>query len=674
MQLSTSSIKVEAEQKRLGINSLQNDVAFAVGLSFGFQLAGAHESDAIIFCEFENVSEVENGIRLSATHKSPSAEISALLRIEPHESSGIVFTLSVENLGKQPIRVERLMPLRCAASDGGEFSPCGAHDDLSVFKMGWQSWSATRAYKLRETVKSPWLKFMREMEENPANRSSGVSGHFVSEQMCVVSARGGEALGLGFLTCKKAFGDVAIKKDTDDFLLEASCRFDGIALAPGQTFTSEPLWIDYCPSADDAAQNWASYCGKAMDARVTREAPVGWCSWYHYYTRINTTEMRKNLKILTGLKDRLSLKFMQLDDGYQSAIGDWLTHNQKFPSGVKNLMADIKAQGFAPGIWTAPFIARPKSKLFLQHPEWFLKNEKGGVRSGGFNPLWGGRVYALDSTHPQARQYVYDVFKIMREDWGVEFFKIDFVYGAALPAKRYDPDSTRASALRLGLETIREAIGDAFLLGCGCPLGPAVGIVDAMRIGCDVTPKWDNPLLKALAVDENVLSTRHALRNVMSRAFMHGRLWINDPDCLMIRRRKSRLSLREIRSMASVYAVTGGMLLLSDDMELVDDDRLELAQKTIALRTKGARVIGLADSEFPDTAAAETDGGFLVLVANWEDAPVLRSIDLSNLIPYHDSMEIVEVWTDEKVTAIRGRCDLGILQAHETKLLQILRR
>jgi hypothetical protein len=42
----------------------------------------------------------------------------------------------------------------------------------------------------------------------------------------------------------------------------------------------------------------------------------------------------------------------------------------------------------------------------------------------------------------------------------------------------------------LGLLTIRAAVKDAFIIGCGCPIGLAVGfvVVDGMRVSCNTGP------------------------------------------------------------------------------------------------------------------------------------------------------------------------------------------
>jgi len=136
------------------------------------------------------------------------------------------------------------------------------------------------------------------------------------------------------------------------------------------------------------------------------------------------------------------------------------------------VLKKISERGFKNGIWTAPFLAAPDSELFRDHPDWFLKDAKGRPRSGGVNPYWHGRVFALDPTHPEARDHLYKVFKELREGWGADFIKIDFCYAAALPARRHDPQVSRAGALRMGLETIRKAVGDAFVLDADARWGP----------------------------------------------------------------------------------------------------------------------------------------------------------------------------------------------------------
>ncbi|CAE8626853.1 unnamed protein product, partial [Polarella glacialis] len=81
-----------------------------------------------------------------------------------------------------------------------------------------------------------------------------------------------------------------------------------------------------------------------------------------------------------------------------------------------------------------------------------------------------------------------------------------------------------------------------FVLGCGAPLGPCVGLADAMRISADTAEHWlpKGPDLPGtrwfFAKDQtNLPSARNMVRNTFARMPMHGSLWINDPDCLILR-------------------------------------------------------------------------------------------------------------------------------------------
>ncbi len=155
---------------------------------------------------------------------------------------------------------------------------------------------------------------------------------------------------------------------------------------------------------------------------------------------------------------------------------------------------------------------------------------------------------------------------------------------------------TRAQVLRMGLEALREAAGpDVHLLGCGVPLGPSIGIFDSMRIGADVAPDWPPSELgneSFFRGEFNMPSTRNAIQNALTRAFMHERWWVNDPDCLNLRP-DSNLTLAEVQSMATVIALTGGPLLLSDDLPKLPVERLRIAQQLVPLTGPAGACDGL---------------------------------------------------------------------------------
>lgn len=68
----------------------------------------------------------------------------------------------------------------------------------------------------------------------------------------------------------------------------------------------------------------------------------------------------------------------------------------------------------------------------------------------------------------------------------------------------------------------------------------------------------------------------------MSRSPLGHRWWHNDPDCILLGE-STKLTDDEVISAASIVAVTGGMFLLSDDMEKVSEARLSVAKRIFPL-------------------------------------------------------------------------------------------
>ena len=92
-----------------------------------------------------------------------------------------------------------------------------------------------------------------------------------------------------------------------------------VVLAPGRRAQFDPLWI----SAGDPGARYSEYADLwAAEASARRDgsSPLGWCSWYQYFSRVTPEDIRQNLE----LARRHGVALVQIDDGYQRAIGDWL--------------------------------------------------------------------------------------------------------------------------------------------------------------------------------------------------------------------------------------------------------------------------------------------------------------------------------------------------------------
>jgi 2,3-diketo-5-methylthio-1-phosphopentane phosphatase len=226
---------------------------------------------------------------------------------------------------------------------------------------------------------------------------------------------------------------------------------------------------------------------------------------------------------------------------------------------------------------------------------------------------------------------------------GFSYQKLDFLYSAAMRAEAADPRLTRAERLRRGLDAIRAGCGrEAFLLGCGCPLGAAVGALDAMRIGPDVAPTWEPAMeIPIPGLATTAPSTKNAIRNVLHRAWMHRRLWLNDPDCLMARSRDTQLTADEVRTLAAAIGATGGLGIFSDDVPGLAPAERRLVEDTLALArevdgggTAGtARVLGFLHEGGPTGVAARTLAGGVLAAINLDEARVERRFAPAGLGP-----------------------------------------
>ncbi len=314
---------------------------------------------------------------------------------------------------------------------------------------------------------------------------------------------------------------------------------------------------------------------QALGLPAPKARPLkGYSSWYNRYEAIDDGCIRSDL---SGCKTLLEPgDLFQIDDGWESAVGDWEPDGKKFPQGLKGLAEEIHAAGFLAGLWLAPFAAKKDSELVRQHPDWLLRDEIGGLWTGGVN--WGG-FYALDIDRPAVQEYLKQVFDKVLLDWGFDLVKLDFLYAAAPFAGEKE---TRGGRMCRAMELLRRLCGEKLILGCGVPLMPAFGLVDYCRIGCDVSLDWDDKPYMRLAHRERV-STKQAIENSFFRRPLNGRAFLNDPDVFFLREENLKLSQSEKLLLAKANALLGGLLLTSDDPNLYGDKQRETYREIVRL-------------------------------------------------------------------------------------------
>jgi alpha-galactosidase len=494
---------------------------------------------------------------------------------------------------------------------------------LRLFQHGYQSWTPSASIAGHRRPAYPRLRSFALMNHHVDSPLWGRKDGLISSLLTLLGTPEQEPLLMGFTTQRAGLGELFLRNRGEP-ALRASLDYGGKRLEAGAVLEGERLRIARGQPLE-LLEAWAAEMALQMRARVPERSPVGWCSWYQYYTGVGPGDLLDNAVFLSRHPE-LGVSFVQLDDGYQPAVGDWLERNDKFAGGLEPLASQVRELGFEAGIWTAPFMAAAGSRLFAQRRDWFL-HRRGRPVATGFNPEWRARTYALDTSHPEARAWLEETFAALVAE-GFDYHKIDFLFAGLRHGDRHDPSLSPLEAYRRGLEAIRSALGpDRFLLGCGAPLGPSVGLVDGMRVSQDVKEQWDSWLAGWAGRGCGYPAARGALRSNMTRWFMHRSLWVNDPDCLLVREHDTRLTLDETRTLVSVLGATGGMLFLSDDLPRVSADRLEMAAATLPPSGLLGRPSAPLGPSYPQDMVVEgVRGQRLVLLINWGPEPAEREL------------------------------------------------
>ncbi len=537
--------------------------------------------------------------KMSAVYRLKGVELELCISIAPRPTA-FVIELAFRNTARKPRPVKALLPV-CSARDTRVrlgFSPRG----VRVYRNGWYSWDHSRVVGLLE----PHGECAEDDSFLEPAATVEVRGLVRSSLVTQLRGKGG-FLTTGFLSEARQFTMLSTAAAGGRVVFSAAALADGKPIAPGRTYRAEPLFVGFAENPNAALADYGSLLGERMKARRPSEVPSGWCSWYYYYGGVNEKECLANLAWMAENRNRFDLRVFQVDAGWQTGDGYWSEDRGKFPRGMRALADDIRAAGFVPGLWFAPFNVPPGSKLAADHPDWLVRNTDGSPRA--MPHLGGELVHGLDLTNPRVLGFVAEVTSRICWDWGYDYIKIDFLNFGATRGARLDNTKTRAQNLRRGLEVIRQVAGpDKFILGCGCPLGPAIGVVDAMRVSQDVAPNWGGML--------GVLASSWAL----TRNWMHNLLWANDPDCLLLRDAETDLSRAEVETLANMVILSGGSLMLSDRLSDLSRERLEMLEKMFPAPTTAAVPLDLYKRPRPAVYFAAGEPALLG-VFNWKDRP-----------------------------------------------------
>jgi alpha-galactosidase len=134
-----------------------------------------------------------------------------------------------------------------------------------------------------------------------------------------------------------------------------------------------------------------------MGTRITsiRNKPLFvYNSWYPFRTFINDSLIRE----VARAASECGVQEFVIDDGWQynqgqkssdsgwgANYGDWLVDRNKFPGGLASTFSYIRSLGMKPGLWISIGSATADSKVFKDHPGWFVIDKSGKTGNLHFN-------------------------------------------------------------------------------------------------------------------------------------------------------------------------------------------------------------------------------------------------------------------------------------------------
>ena len=198
-------------------------------------------------------------------------------------------------------------------------------------------------------------------------------------------------------------------------------------------------------------------------------API-WCAW-GYGRKMKPAQLFGALPIVK----KLGFTWVTLDDGWQTAQGDWFLQPQKYPNGdadMRALVDRIHAEGFKAQLWWAPLAADPGTELVTKHPEMLLLNADGSKQKISYWNSW-----YLCPADPAVVAYHQAIVVKAIKDWGFDGLKLDGQHMNGAPPcynpahKHLRPEESvegMPKFFQALYDTARQAKADALVEFCPC--------------------------------------------------------------------------------------------------------------------------------------------------------------------------------------------------------------
>ncbi len=444
--------------------------------------------------------------------------------------------------------------------------------DCRIMPNGYQSWTDTREYRKKDRMSHIYPVGKRNVYGSSLKNVGDYTFVDYTRQHGIF-----HGFSFGYVRRGKSYEVIgSINERTGYTILYFNCPQETLTLRKdleGVTIREryEAMNVVFCRGSEQEA--FDAYFA-AMDIPKPRmRRQTGYTTWYNYYPNISEKIVSDDLEALSGLEEKVDI--FQIDDGYQTAVGDWLSiEKKKFPGGMKPVADAIHEKGFKAGIWLAPTGAQFDSAFVREHPDWLIRYPDGTPVECGKN--WGG-FYSLDTDNPAVQEHIRHFFDVILNEWGFDMVKLDFLYSVSIIPRN---NKSRGQLMCECMDLLRDCVGDKLILGCGVPLAPAFGKVDFCRTGADMGLSWGRSLYLYSTHREDV-STERNIYNTIFRRGLDGRAFVNDPDVILLRDYNIHMDASRRELIAKINTLFGNLIFISDNIGRYNPDQLALFRDAI---------------------------------------------------------------------------------------------
>ena len=254
-----------------------------------------------------------------------------------------------------------------------------------------------------------------------------------------------------------------------------------VQLKEGESFSVPRVLLAVSEGKDSCLR--AVYAAKRQE-KVRQTAPV--VTVNDYMCSLWAAPEERAEMALIGAAAELGADCFVIDDGwflYKEGqecgfrLGDWNTDGQRLGAGgIADMFSRISAAGMRAGIWMEPEVAGKNSRIFREHPDWFLQ-----VNGA---PYGNGIRYFLDFTRKEVWAYLFSSFDALYS-LGARYFKLD--YNDAYTASETSPSlRENYAAIRAFYKELVRRLPDAVFENCASggkrSSGEIAGLFDVQSI------------------------------------------------------------------------------------------------------------------------------------------------------------------------------------------------